>query len=548
MKFQSASPTEIRVGVDGYVLFKVAHNGSGRKVSLAAAGGRYIAVVPKSWRRDLKLCGPAPAADEPTSVPDYRAHHFTVRSDDRKPIAFHTREGDAVSVSDGTTGFQLIGKTCPDDSDRGPLFVGAIPRLSVDNPVIWTQLDIVVLGEEGPGRGKWRTDFLPHPDDCGLLLPQELAERRSGWFFIRLYDKQNQLLDSFDFRFASSLKGIRFPNPFPMLPPAGGHQPVEITVEHGEGARLVPCDHTTGRTCRVEEDAQTRIIVPPDQEFDVSGWTLRQDGGGPLELMFKLPRIRWALGTRQEPTEWTDRPLQLSLDDCDVLSERRLWIYWPTGNDEPRKIDIGFSHGSWRTIDVRRGERCGSLELLKFCNAPELQKCGHVQMCAWLLSGEGAAVVAELHTVLACTLCDFVCDDRDAMFGHVTAKHEASYFRQLTYEELQKSMPERSLPAFIYRCSYCGFIAEAGDGKAPHKRILDHLKLECIRNTQPRGDRGIQYLPISKIEEVRRLTRFTDLPDITVCTICTEELQPGTPDQRHEHLSRCHEKRLYTRR
>jgi len=71
---------------------------------------------------------------------------------------------------------------------------------------------VIVIGEEGSGRNRWRTQFSPQESMIDQKMPDDLANRQGGWYFVRIYDKDDNLLESMDFRFSAGLKSIQIMN------------------------------------------------------------------------------------------------------------------------------------------------------------------------------------------------------------------------------------------------------------------------------------------------------------------------------------------------
>ena len=86
------------------------------------------------------------------------------------------------------------------------MFGGRPP--SVSDTRAWENVGSLVVGEEGPGTHRWRMPFSAITGQRETAMPDELLARNGGWYFLRVYDKNDHLLESFDFRFATGLYGI----------------------------------------------------------------------------------------------------------------------------------------------------------------------------------------------------------------------------------------------------------------------------------------------------------------------------------------------------
>lgn len=164
---------------------------------------------------------------ESVSLIGYRAHFFKLERGGNEKIAFRTPEGKSVVVESKTSRFELVG-TCLNDATEGmgPLFGERPPQIRALDEETWKNIGTIVLGEEGSRRGRWRTQITPIPDVMEQDLPSEVAARKGGWYFLRFYDTNDELIESLDFRFLCALKEIRMPQPSP-LPTQDGHSSIK---------------------------------------------------------------------------------------------------------------------------------------------------------------------------------------------------------------------------------------------------------------------------------------------------------------------------------
>jgi hypothetical protein len=157
-------------------------------------------------------------APEKVELEGYRAHFFDLDSDQNRFAAFVNENGERIHMESGGPRFRLVGKEIQDAmDDHGPLFGCHPPSITVQDPQEWGNVKVMILGEEGSGRDRWRTQFSPKAGSVEQELRSELAGRRGGWYFIRVYDRQDNLLESMDFRFMTPLRGITV-SPYKHLP------------------------------------------------------------------------------------------------------------------------------------------------------------------------------------------------------------------------------------------------------------------------------------------------------------------------------------------
>ncbi|HXG25002.1 MAG TPA: hypothetical protein VNJ09_10630, partial [Chthonomonadales bacterium] len=187
-----------------YLLFKIYNQDYGRRVK-APSTGSYLMVVPSDWVRDEELSGPPPVEPEPVVIHGYQAHYFYLGKNDKRKIAFHVPGEKPVIIKPKTPRFELIGNRIEDArEDIGPLFGEQPPQIRTTNSSEWNDVSAIVVGEEGRGKNKWRTSFSPDHEQT-QDIPTEVASRKGGWYFLRFYDHNDELIESLDFRFLAGL-------------------------------------------------------------------------------------------------------------------------------------------------------------------------------------------------------------------------------------------------------------------------------------------------------------------------------------------------------
>src|SRR5262249_34478474 len=105
----------------------------------------------------------------------------------------------------GNSLFRLEGKS-PVEADQqfGPLFCGHLPRLCGN----FTNVKTIVVGEEGRAKNRWRKGFNLASGNDHWDIPEEITSFGHGWYFLRMYDAADELIDSLDFRFIEGLEEI----------------------------------------------------------------------------------------------------------------------------------------------------------------------------------------------------------------------------------------------------------------------------------------------------------------------------------------------------
>lgn len=355
--------------VNEYLLFKlgVLERDWGRCVK-SCSTGIYLAVVPGSWERDEVLSGHTFVEPENTCFEGYKAHFFDLGNNEK--ISFRTLGG-PITVETRIQ-FELVGQQINDASEEfGPLFGQTLPRIKARDD-IWHQVGAIVVGEEGPRRGRWRKSFAPATGVDEQDLPSEIADRKSGWYYLRIYDKNDDLIDSLDFRFVGDLRDLRILSSSP-LPPTGGYDPVRVEFCHEPGCMVEPDSLDMG--IQIEHgDNNTILIVPPDPAYDKTKWIVASQDGLPVTATVLVERVWWTLGLEdQPPFDWKDTPGILFRDWFAATSRSILWLKLP----RRRWIDevlIGFEQPRARTYMVKVGEETVSIPLRDFGDFKEMSE------------------------------------------------------------------------------------------------------------------------------------------------------------------------------
>jgi len=357
-----------------YLIFKMRKEwkGLGRVVRRPTTG-YYLAVVPYEWKRNEEISRSAPIAPENVQIDGYKAHFFALKQNENTSIAFINANGERIQVKSGGSNFQLIGKETSDSSeDMGPLFGEEPPRIKTFDEQGWDKVRVIVIGEEGSGRNRWRTQFSPQESMTEQEMPDGLANRQGGWYFIRIYNNDDDLLESMDFRFSAGLKGIKITDS-ECLPKPNGHENAIVQFAHRANCRVEPADENLHRTLSIcREDDTTRVTIPPNSNYDKSHWILR-DGEAVTKVTVLLERIWWGVGhLNGVPTNWTDKIIDLSRKDFTAITNKALWVKFPRKRWINR-IEVGFSRTKSRSfnVEVEKGEI--AIPLRDFCDAEEIE-------------------------------------------------------------------------------------------------------------------------------------------------------------------------------
>ena len=537
--------TRVALGQDGYLLFKLSgqDQNQGRRVKFPSSGS-YLVMVPDNWERDDSLSGPAPVAPQSTSLFGYQAHFFELEKGGDGKIAFRTPKGDPFVIESKTPQFELVGNRLCDATEKiGPLFGERPPQIHATNKLAWKNVGTIVVGEEGSGRGRWRKAFRPNPGEIRQDLPSEVAGRKGGWYFLRLYDMNDELIESLDFRFISALKEIRLVQPSP-LPSEDGHRPVCVEFLHEPGCSVQPEDCPTNIQIERQGD-KTTLIIPPDPTCDKTRWLVGPDGESRVQVTILVERLWWAVGEEDStPSKWEDRPLTLQRDDFAATSKRALWLRLPR-HRWVNEIRVGFEESKARSYPVKVADKTVVIPLRDFGDFPQVRGIGITSLRLWICP-EGMTAcegtLCELKIKLRCKFCDFNTFNAEDMVSHVGSFHLRDFFSYLTYEELRDRIP--SLPYKIYQCSYCNYYVESGDLSNLTSTICNHIEKDCPKVSRGMGPITIKFRIVSDPDEIRE-NLIRNLPHICKCNLCGYILKNPSEGVKMEHLVKTHGNKLY---
>ncbi len=372
-----------------YLIFKMRKDwkGLGRLVRHPTTG-YYLAIVPPGWKRDEEASGPASVAPESVQLDGYKAHFFYQEQDGNMAIGFITTNEQRIRVESGSPHFQLVGREIDDASEyMGPLFGEQPPRIQTLDKKGWNDVGVIVVGEEGSSRNRWRTQFIPQVDVKEHKLPEEIADRHGGWYFLRIYDNDDNLIESMDFRFMMALNDIHMEKP-DCLPGTSGYNDVIVQFLHKTDCKPELMDEDIQHALEIHlESGKTIVTIPPKPNCDKTHWILR-GGDAEVEATVLVERIWWALEVAKiTPTDWVDKPITLSRKDFTATTEKALWMRFPHLRFV-RKISLGFDRSKSRNYQVEVEEKEIAIPLRDFCDAQEIEKQHEeIDMKIWVQPG-----------------------------------------------------------------------------------------------------------------------------------------------------------------
>lgn len=326
---------------DAFRIFKLFGPSRDRGVLMQSlTHGRFLIVAPAEWEFNTENPGlEFPVAPEYLVGMHFRAHHVKLsqRATGHLPLLI-THAGLCEQVPMARSAFNLEGELVTDaDLDAGPLFHADPPRLQC---LAGATYKTAVVGEEGPGDGspRWRKSTSRFEE-----LRPEIALRGSGWFFMRLYDQDDRLIESLDFRFSPKLRSIMV-RADPAIPGAEGHKFALIDILHDDGVEVTPVVESPQSALPVARTStESRIEIPPSPCFDRTRWLIKERDSAGVVVCLDVDRVWWALWDEQaqiSESRWTDRPLILTHEDLAASSRKVLCVRLPP---------------SWRAKEVRVG-------------------------------------------------------------------------------------------------------------------------------------------------------------------------------------------------
>lgn len=477
----------------------------GRRVDLPMRG-RYGIAAPEGWCWDAEHNGPPQFAPEPCSIDGFQMYVFDTSGLQTSSIAFLKPDGAPVLVRTRRQKFRLTGHAIEEDSRYGgPLFAD-VPSLEATPAGEWESVGTIVVGEEGPGQGRWRFHFQPVSGSRSQSLPPELVGRGGGWYFIRIYNREGTLLESLDFRFLVGLDRIDV-SPHTPLPGPEGHKPVTVRIVHREECNVHVNRADELQICR--EPDGTSITLAPNPDSDVVTGEV-SNAGASVTFRVTTQRVWWETGDEdQEPEQWSDSPVELHRRDFRATSHQALWIRYPE-KFGGHHMFAGFRPEAARRYRLEKNERrVLTLPLRELGDSPELQRDGESALRVWLdAPSQAGCVVAKLANKFRCAIsgCLFEASSVDDVLDHVAANHMRELIRRVTdCDELRQAVPElRKLPRYIHRCCKCDKYFPSEDNRPV--LIFDH---DCSK-VRP------HFEVIKDVDRVRRCV-LRDLPEIYRC-------------------------------
>ena len=326
--------------------------------------------------------------------------------------------------------FRLAGRHLSDAEEKvGPLFVGDPPTLESDNHDDLAKIRLIVFGVEGRGTGRWRGKCEPSGDGSESWQ-EKVRKHGSGWYFVRLYDEGDDLIDSLDFRYVKGLEDVD--NELSDWKYRLDRDCVSIKFVHDDSVTVDIADATLQiQRPIVRGPPTTAFAWPIDPNIPTAAFVIN-DCGSAVRATFDTDRIWWSLanGAAASSPSWQLSPLELKPDEFAAVSNTVLSFRFP--RSPSLEALVGFDYDDRRTLPIRADGRT-ALDLNIFSEASNLTRFGTQTLRLWIHEGrdEIELVVANVRTSKKCRWCDVWSTEPEEMLDHVLQHHHERCFERL---------------------------------------------------------------------------------------------------------------------
>lgn len=541
-----------------YAWFKLSGNNlnHGRLVKYAT-NGFYLLIVPRAWTC-LNIDSPCfEFQQEEQFATDYWSGYIIRADHDETNFPrFRTPAGGEKSCEWQRTRFVLEGNCISDTPSRlGPLYGLNPPTIKANLPTDWHEIGVIVLGEEGVGRNKAKWQILPQ----GTIQIQDLIskqiEQKSGWYFLRFYDREDNLIESCDFRFVIDLITIDFPRGL-IIPATHGHEPQEIVLRHNKP--LSARSDKSELFAQHVSETETKLLIPPEPRNDSSEWRL--DKKVPVKI--EVNRLWWCIADEnadETGIEWRDKSLELEESRFTATSSEALWLKIP--KIAIVAVEYGFRRDNLRKFPYTNSGEKFVIPLREFCNAADLQE-NEAIFQLWITELPTNGFRREHHATIFrikrknfhCKVphCSFVTEEWGRAESHFKKIHFEYGYRTLTYTEAQKQgLYGKDFPSKIYQCPYNPehFIDATITFQSANSLMDSHIERECedARRMTRFGPIKVGFEVVDDADRIRR-QHLSTLPIWVECQFCDGFFKKSTDDLSDDiylHLLKTHRKKLF---
>jgi hypothetical protein len=441
------------------VFFRVFQDDFAQQVANPSRG-LNLAMVPANWKYDQEKSGPPPHEPEACSILGCVMHYFSAARS--AVLAFDPPGQDAIELHVVKPRFCLEGSHISDaNKKQGHLFVGVPPKLRSVNGGL-AQVHTVVVGDEGRGTEKWRREYqLDGTDIAGWSLPDDMTNRGSGWYFIRLYDAKDELIDSLDFRYIPRLRAVNVS--LPKCKQCTDDDCVSVDFVHESGVSVErlgsPSDSISsilGVQGKQDSYRTTKFEWPSNPDIREALFGIC-DGGKPVRVTFETDRIWWAVldpSERNERVQWRSISIEVPVEAFAPESDAEMRIRFP--RSAAMEASVGFEHTSRRNVGHVDAEGLVCFQLHEFCEAKELSTLGTHTLSLWVRDDgqEIQLILIKVTISKSCRWCDVRIASQKDLLDHVTGEHHNQLFERLELRE--EEIVGSALPYAVFICMECG--------------------------------------------------------------------------------------------
>lgn len=482
---------------EGLAVFRIIGDDTACEV-VGPTQGLNMVIAPNSWRYDRKRSGAPPLEAEPLDATDYEIHYFSAQ---QNPIViFDKPDGTVCAIKVAKPHFYLEGdRICDINEGAGPVFIGKLPVLKARDNAIGSVVQ-AIIGQEGPGRGRWKHNYSVITHAGGWQLPDDLKRRLAGWYFIRLYDQAGALVQSETFRYLPGISSIE------IKPPALDEveDRTHVKIIHDPGVHIEANgpkpDRHEHRACGDLLATSYEFICAPnarEASLEIAA------GNCSASLLFDVDRILWKLqGERGasaiEPDEarWQAKPINADVQVFSPMSDAELVIRLPKRYARADAF-VGFDFKSRRRL--RHGpDGIARIHLNEFSDTQALWVPGTADLQLWVHSTElsETAPVIKIAILCSCRLCGKSKMTEGELLRHLISVHHDELFEQL---DLHTTTEESPIPTAVYVCMECGWFC-------PESRLISATTL-MDRHFNARHPRAqMQFTAFKNPADVRGIT------------------------------------------
>jgi len=478
--------------------------------------GDYLIIVPDNWVYNQEIeTGSKPIIEEVLQT-GLKAYYFYIEENTPKDLYFIDNNRDEKFVNNSGDFIELIGNKLENNFEKqGLLFGEKLPALKIKNQAARSRIQKIVIGEEGADKTGWQNQINLFDGTSIIQLADIFNEILSGWYFLRLYDDKDILIDSLDFRYISSVNKINYINSC-FTPGNDGHSMITIEIFH-TNAFYFPEQSGHYPNIKIDNTLNDKLLIsvipnPNIKEVKLQAKTIN---GRNVNIFLQVDKIWWSINKGETPDIWKDTALMLKKSDFNTKS---ILIRIPSDLAKG-KIGFGFENRELRTYSLRHNLDFISIPLIEYIDSEyEMNSLGRFKFyCEIIFQNERIKFSpCILENQIECRLCSFTTNNIAELFHHLKDIHFDRVFSFPNYDDIQKFLPPE-FPKRIYQCIYC--LAEQpvyikSSSHNPTEEICKHIERE-------HPGQSISFRVENDINEIKNIIN-KEIPTYLKCKICGE--------------------------